>query len=516
AAFNGYTLFAPMTSNNTYLIDNCGEKIHDWNSAYRPGLSTYLLDDGTLLRTRNTNNSTFNVGGSGGGIELLDWNGNVVWEYTLSTTTECQHHDVEYLPDGNILAVVWDSKTATEANQAGRVSSGTTLWSEKIIEIAPNLAAGGGTIVWEWKAWDHLVQDVDNTKDNFGNISSSPELINVNFTSGNPTNEDWLHINSVDYNEELDQIVLSSHGFSEIWIIDHSTTTAQAASHLGGTHNKGGDLLYRWGNPQTYGQGANTDQLLYKQHDAYWIADSLTDGGMLMVFNNQAGNPSNYSEVNVINPPIDANGGYSYSGGAYAPSNFHWSYQAPTTTDFYASNISGAQRLPNGNTLICDGPAGTFFEVDYNGNTVWEYINPVTQSGILTQGDAPTQNIVFRSYRYPKNHPGLINQTLTPQGYIENGSTFDCSLHPTSISQNILKTSILAYPNPAQNSLTIEALTNIKSVTIFNATGLKIIEKQIGNNKTTLQTESLEEGIYFIQITLQNGTISFKKVVITK
>ena len=503
-SYNGYTLFAPMASTTTYLIDNCGEKVHSWNSTYKPGLSAYILENGTLLRTRNTNNTTFTAGGSGGGIEMIDWNGNVIWDYTISSSSECQHHDIEYLPNGNILVIVWDSKTSTEATQAGRTTSGATLWSEKIIEIQPDLIGGGGTIVWEWKAWDHLVQDFDNAKDNFGTVSTSPELFNINFTSGNPTNKDWLHINSIDYNAEFDQIILSSHTFSEIWIIDHSTSTAQATSHIGGTFNKGGDLLYRWGNPQTYDQGTAGDQLLFKQHDAYWIADSLTDGGMIMVFNNQAGTPQNYSEVNIIDPPVDASGNYTYSGTTYSPLTFHWTYQSSTPTDFYASNISGAQRLPNGNTLICDGPAGTFVEIDYTGNTVWEYINPVSQSGIIAQSNPITQNIVFRSYRYPINYNGFNGQTLTPQGYIESGSTFSCSLFTTGINDNSFEIETSVYPNPFYNQITIEGNeVELKEIIIYNTLGQnvtaltqKIMSKE---NKIVIDLSNLNKGIYYIK-----------------
>ncbi|MBT3174008.1 MAG: T9SS type A sorting domain-containing protein [Lentimicrobiaceae bacterium] len=503
-SYNGYTLFAPMFSTTTYLIDNCGEKVHSWNSAYKPGISVYFLEDGTLLRTRNTKNSTFTAGGSGGGIEMLDWNGNVIWDYTISSATECQHHDIEYLPNGNILAIVWDSKTQAEAIQAGRTTSGSTLWSEKIIEIQPDLVNGGGTIVWEWKAWDHLVQDFDNTKDNFGTVSTSPELLDVNFTSGNPTNEDWLHINSIDYNTTFDQIILSSHSFSEVWIIDHSTSTAQASSHTGGTFNKGGDLLYRWGNPQTYDQGTGADQLLYKQHDACWIEDSYTDGGMVMIFNNQAGTPSNYSEVNVIDPPVDVNGNYTYSGTTYLPSSFHWIYQAPTPTNFYASHISGAQRLPNGNTLICDGTAGTFFEVDYSGSTVWEYVNPVSQSGIIAQGDPVIQNIVFRSYRYPINYNGFNGQTITPQGYIETGSTYSCTLYPTGINENIVNSEISVYPNPFYNQITMEGnKAELKEIIIYNTLGQNVtaLTKQIliNVNQIMIDLSKLDTGIYYIK-----------------
>ncbi|WP_051568682.1 aryl-sulfate sulfotransferase [Crocinitomix catalasitica] len=515
-AYNGYTLFAPITNTTTYLIDNCGEKVHSWNSDYRPGLSAYFLEDGTLLRTRNTNNSTFTAGGSGGGIELLYWDGNIIWEYTISSDTECQHHDIEYLPNGNILAIVWDAKTSTAAIDAGRNIVGATIWSEKIIEIQPNLIDGGGTIVWEWNAWDHLVQDFDITKANFGTIADSPELLDINFTSGAPMNEDWLHMNSIDYNVELDQIILSSHSFSEIWIIDHSTSTTQAARHAGGDYGKGGDLLYRWGNPQTYNQGTAADQLLFKQHDAHWIADALTDGGMIMVFNNQAGSPANYSEVNIINPPIEIGGHYTYDGSAYAPSSFHWTYRSITPTDFYASNISGAERLPNGNTLICNGPEGKFFEVDYSGAIVWEYINPVTNTGIIAQGSPVTQNMVFRTYRYPVDYSGFGGHTLTPEGYIESGSTFICDLFTTGINDESFEIETSLYPNPAKNSITIAASDQFNSITIYNMIGAVVIEQFTTEKSILINTSQLQNGVYLSKLLFENGQYSTRKIIIEK
>ncbi len=512
-SYNGYTLFAPMTFTTTYLIDNCGEKVHSWDSTYRPGQSAYILEDGTLLRTGNTSNSTFNVGGSGGIIEMIDWDGNVIWHYTISSTLECQHHDVQFLPNGNILVISWDSKTNAEATQAGRTTSGATLWSEKLLEIEPDLVNGGGTIVWEWYAWDHLVQDVDNGLDNYGNVSTSPELININFSSRNPTNKDWLHINAVDYNEEFDQIILSNHNFSEIWVIDHSTTTAEASGHTGGNYNKGGDLLYRWGNPQAYDQGTSSDQLLFLQHDSYWIEDSFLDGGKIMVFNNQAGDTEDYSTVNIIDPPIDGNGNYSYSGGAYEPSVFHWTYQAPVATDFFASNISGARMLPNSNVLICEGPSGKFFEVDYAGNIVWEYVNPVNNTGPMTQYTTATQNLVFRSLRYAPDYSGFTNHTLIPQGYIEIGSTFNCNIF-LGLNEEEMEHTI--YPNPAKNRIVISSDYQQKTISIFSVLGESILEQSYDQNETSIDVSHLPNGLYLVNIVNDEGYSVSKKVIISK
>src|SRR4051812_48815313 len=77
----GYVLFAPLGYTQTYLIDKCGYEVHSWPSTYKPGNSVYFLPDGNLLRTGNTQNTTFSGGGKGGIIEKIDWNGNVTWSY---------------------------------------------------------------------------------------------------------------------------------------------------------------------------------------------------------------------------------------------------------------------------------------------------------------------------------------------------------------------------------------------------------------------------------------------------
>jgi len=436
-AFDGYTLFGPQHSNDTYLIDNCGEKVHSWTSDYLPGLSSYLLEDGVLLRTGRQQG----MGGGSGIVELLDWDSNVIWSYSAISDYGRQHHDVEMLPNGNILLIVWDNRLQSEVEQAGSSTNNTSINSEQIIEIEPNLETGETTIVWEWKAWDHMIQDQDATKDDFGVISENQERIDINFLNHN--NPDWLHFNGVDYNEELDQIIISAHNFSEFWIIDHSTSIEESASSNGGKYDKGGDLLYRWGNPAAYEQGNVGDQKLFLQHHTHWIPEGLPDEGKIIAFNNQAGNPSgqDFSTANILELPVDENGFYEYNGGAYEPSDFSWTYQAPTPTDFYSNIISGVQRLQNGNTLICEGITGRFFEIDDSNEIVWEYVNPVNDNGPIEQNTQPQDNGVFRCTRYASDYSGFAGQNLTPQGYIEIGSTFECNMNsdecnPTAIFAN--------------------------------------------------------------------------------
>ena len=329
------------------------------------------------------------------------------------------------------------------------------------------------------------------------------------------TNEDWLHVNSVDYNEELDQIVLSVRAFGELWIIDHSTTTLEASGHTGGNSGKGGDILYRWGNPQTYNQGTANDQKLFGQHDANWITDGYPNEGKIMIFNNQAG--GDYSTVDIVNPPIDATGNYIYTSGAYLPNTFHWTYQAPVPTDLFSANISGAHPLPNGNALICEGVTGRFFEVDSLGNTVWEYVNPVNQMGAINQGVTPTGNRVFRATRYSASYPAFVGQTLIPQGYIESGSTFTCELF-TNVNE--IKSDDLVnleiHPNPASSMINISANTRLESVSIYNLAGQSVLEILPNSQQTNINISDLQQGLYLLKVVDKNGQFTVQKIIISQ
>ena len=524
-AYEAYTLFAPLSGTTTYLIDNCGREVHSWTSSYKPGNSVYLLEDGSLLKTGTITSSTFTGGGGiGGNVEQIDWNGTVLWSYDLATSSGHQHHDIEYLPNGNVLILAWEYKTATQATDAGRNPSllaDSELWPERIVEIQPS-GTSGGTIVWEWYLWDHLVQDYDNSKANYGVVTDHPELVNLNFTGSGPgaTGGDWIHLNSIDYNPVLDQIIVSSRNLNEIWIIDHSTTTAEAASHSGGNSGKGGDLLYRWGNPQTYDRGSSGDQMLYGQHDAQWIADSLPGAGDIMIYNNGQGRSSgNYSTVDVISPPVDSSGNYTLTTGSpFDPSSLTWTYEAPTATDFYSSFISGASRLENGNTIICEGATGRFFEVKSDGTIVWEYVNPVTNSGIVSQGDPVTQNNVFRSPKYAIDYPAFDGRTLTPGDPIEgdplplpsgcDGVFVDASSDPNAL---------VVYPNPANDRLTIELDQDSNSPTsasLFNTNGI-LVAKAVFNKSYTFSVESLPAGLYICHIENQEARIT-RKIIISR
>ncbi|KYK22517.1 hypothetical protein AYK21_03765 [Thermoplasmatales archaeon SG8-52-2] len=375
---DGQILFSPYYGKKTYIIDSAGDINHTWSSIYSPGASTYWIGDGTILRSVNSG-----VGGTSNGVQKVLWDGTIVWDFRYNYDGYLSHHDIEYLPNGNVLMIAWETRTRQEAIQAGRnpdLIQGDTFKPDQVIEVKPT-GPDTGEIVWKWHVWDHLIQDFDNSKDNYGVVGEHPELVDINY--GDSFVGDWLHTNSVDYNEEFDQIMVTVHNFNEVWVIDHSTTMEEASGHSGGNSGKGGDLLYRWGNPEAYDAGTNSDQKLFFPHDGTWIEDGHLGEGNMLIFNNGNNRPSGqYSTIDEFIPPVDSNGEYYLEeGSAYGPEDYTWTYTADPPSSFYAHVFGGALRLKDDNTLICEGTSGRFFEVTPDGEIVWEYINefPVPQ-----------------------------------------------------------------------------------------------------------------------------------------
>ena len=364
----GQILYAPMYQTTTYLRDYTGTINHTWSSGYAPGCMVRWLDEETIIRTIRVGVGP-GAGGAGGGVQKLLWDGTVIWDFRYNTNNHLSHHDVKLLPNGNVLLIAWETKSPTEAVAAGRNPNYVSFQGfmpDHVIEVEPT-GPSSGEIVWEWHVWDHLIQDFDPSKANYGVVEDHPELVDVNYVSS--TQPDWMHTNSVDYDEEFDQILLSVHNFNEVWIIDHSTTTQQAAGHTGGNSGKGGDLLYRWGNPAAYKRGTVSDKKLFNQHDATWINEGYPGEGNILVFNN--GGSRHYSTVDEFTPPVNGNGEYYLEpGSAYGPTSQTWIYSPQPS--FYASHLCGANRLKNGNTLICNGETGKVFEVTPEGSTVWQ------------------------------------------------------------------------------------------------------------------------------------------------
>jgi len=493
-SFNGYTLFS--NNQTSYLIDNCGLNVHTWTSQYNSNLGIYLLENGDLLRAGAVNGS-FNGGGTGGAFQLFDWDGNLKWEYIIADNFRHAHHDLEPLPNGNFLCVVWELITTADAQAVGRTFNGN-VWSERIIEIEM-LPDNQANFVWEWSAWDHLVQDDDPNKPNFGIVSDHPELINVNYIGpGEQNSGDWLHVNSIDYNETLDQVSFSSRHFNEVFVIDHSTSTEEAASHTGGTYGKGGDILFRFGNPAAYDQGDEGDGLLGKQHNFEWILDENGWPYAFTVYNNQYVQ-NIQSAVHIFENPIDENGFYDFTQG-FENAEIIRTYTSP---NLFSSNLSSAQLLPNGNLFILEGRDGFMREVNAEDNVVWEYINPVRRNGgPATQGTPINNNSLFRARRYGTDYEGFEGKDLTPGLPIElSPIDSDCGIF-TSVDfiGSHADSNIELIGNPIIDILTLECTGNIKDkVLLVSCTGVLIKELELLPGVNRFDLPDLLTGLYFIK-----------------
>nr|WP_321225318.1 aryl-sulfate sulfotransferase [uncultured Psychroserpens sp.] len=352
---NGYTLAVENGGITAYLLDKNGNKVKEWNFEDNLGNDLQLLPSGKLLGMFKSDSPDLNFGGFGGLLKIIDTNGEVEWEYLHASPNYIAHHDLELLPNGNVLFISWERINTFVAPFEGVVSN-VDIFPETLIEINPNT----NEIVWEWKSFDHIIQDQAPTANNFGVVSDHPELIDINYNIAD--NGDIMHANGIDYDPVNDVIFLSVNYFHEIWVIDHSTTIEEAASHSGGNYNKGGDLLYRFGNPDAYQNPAGT-RLFYNNHFPNFLQNDEPGAGNVLVYGN--GNNINQSTVYELEMPQN----YNLIPNADNEPNIVWSY---TNEDLYFGRISGADRLANGNTIIAEGDYG-FWEVTTQGEIAWKY-----------------------------------------------------------------------------------------------------------------------------------------------
>lgn len=520
-SYQGYTLIYPHNQANVYLLNNCGEIVHTWEDqdTFRPGNTAYLRSDGSLVKTKRATASTVNnpiwAGGGGHFVEVLDWDNNLIASYAANNELARLHHDIAPMPNGNILMIQWELKTREEAIAAGRdtaLLSQDKVWPEAILEWNPTT----DEIVWEWHVWDHLIQDFDSTKENFGVVADNPRKVNLNYDTSEGV-ADWLHANALDYNPALDHIMISIPTFSELWVIDHSTTTAQAASSLGGNLNHGGDIVYRAGNLAAYDKGEESDQLLFYQHDTHWVNEFVPNNhplkGQIVAFNNRVG--VDFSSIEIFPSSWDMYiVDYATFNGAFEPFSLENTILHPEPTSFHSTGLSGAQILPNGNILTVSGRQGYIVELTENNDIVWEYITPQIGQVIATQGDSLelNNNLTFRAFRYPLDYSAFDNRDLEPKGWYELEPNEDwCDrLVSTSIPEIM---SSLIYPNPAGNTVHLTWDSGeIIDIKVYDMLGRKRIQTTGNGGMKYLDISDLETNTYFITI---NDEVS-KKLIVQK
>lgn len=520
--WNGLTYYSNMNSTSGYLIDTNSTVIKTYTFTIGTGYSTHYAPGGNFVRSCQNPGNALTGGGMTGRLQKLDYNGNILWDWTHSSSTYCLHHDHCILPNGNILAISYDVHNATDLANAGCTSTLTSIQAEKIIEIQP-VGTNSAVIVWQWNVWDHLVQNVTPTLSTYqSSIVNHPELLNINYK----TAKDWMHMNGIDYNPILDQIVVSSHNLNEWYVIDHSTTTAEAASHSGGKAGKGGDFLYRWGNPLAY-QAVGSPSILNVTHDAHWVPEGCPGAGNFSGINNKGvTSPSNKTCADAITPPrVD----YNYTltpGSAFTPSTYGYRHQSTG----YSSNMGSVEEFPNGNRMICLATAGTIYEIDAAGNTLWSkstlgstpqshryttcYLNnpaPSQPSVSLNGSDLVSTNATTYQWYYNGNLiAGATSQSYTPSqnGYYvvrttdANGCVFVYSASflfgtLTALHSQTELNSFSVFPNPSNGSFQINVDLKNFEITVRTLTGSEVYKAR---DQKEIDLSDLAEGVYLITV----------------
>ena len=520
-----YTLYSVQNSSTAALLDTNGTSYHSWTFATnkKTGYSSYMLPGGNIIRSISNTGNQLNGGGMTGAIQISDWNGNTVWDFVYSSSTYCLHHDFCPLPNGNVLLISYDVKSASEMTAAGS-SIAHTMWLEKIIEVQPT-GLTTGDIVWEWHVYDHLCQTVNAAGSNY--VTSAldhPELWDINYDNTAQTT-DWMHMNGIDYNPDLDQIVFSSHMLDEMYIIDHSTTTAEAATHSGGNAGHGGDILYRWGNPAVYGGTGNA--VLNVVHDAHFIPSGCPNAGFIVGFNNN-GVSNSISCVDLVDTPNNGFGFDITPGATLLPTSF----SLRQNCNGHTNNMGNSEQFPNGNMMICIAQQGTIYEIDQVGNVLWTK----TISGTVPQahrytacfieGTTPETPVIqqvdnvltastgtyFQWYLNGAPIAGANSQTYT---VVENG-TYQVASGMTSACQSALSSPVDIvisttgewgstifdlYPNPCPQQVKIVGIQS-GPYSIFNGLGECM---EVGYHTGSLDMSKLPSGLYHVICADGNG-----------
>ncbi len=504
----GYNLLFPENQSKVFLTDICGQIVHQWDMGdMLPGKELYIDEESNLLVALldpNLTQASFGTGGAGGVIEKRSWENELIWRIEIRDSIYRLHHDIEWMPNGNVLMIVWHRKFLPELIEYGFDTSRYTqkaLWADAIMEYSPEL----DSIVWVWDAWDHIVQDYDSTKAFFGAVAQNPGKIDINYQDFTFQKPDWLHINGIDYNPQLDQIIISPKNFNELWIIDHSISSDTARTEKG-------DLLYRWGNPQAYKQGTKDDQILFSQHDPSWIdmPGSAYDG-QILVYNNFIAFDLSLGEI--IHPNYDTQTGtYTLQNGRYLPLAVTRSISHPDTIKNFSTAGSTIQLLPNGNFLMHAARPGFAFELTDDETVVWEYKVPFRNGFPVMQGTelSLSQNFTFSLRRYPQDYPAFIGKDLSPKGYIELNPNLDFCKSIIDDTHEPEQAEWVIAPNPVSDMLYLD-IQSAAILKVYDTKAVLIKKYALTAGSNMLDLSSLPQGIYVLHL---EGRLPQKMIIL--
>lgn len=379
-SFGGYTIITPIGGDAVYLLGEDGRVVHQWKApGFQPGYG-YLLPGGNLLvRGTPLIEEGVGIGQPAGETDILlelDWESNEVWRWEH----ESFHHDMCRLANGNTLVLIWE-KLPVELSEKVKGS----LSPEKVKQVRADddflsfilqgIGVGGrprieGMLVdavWEINPagepvhiW-HAYEHLDPEVDT---------LCPIDF----PTS--WTHLNAVKTTPK-GHVLVSSQKLSTVMMIDWPR----------------GEVLWKWG-----GLG-----VMSHQHDP-----TITPEGNLLIFDNGTHHPivgrSRVIEVDMERKEIV------------------WQYTSSPVFSMLSAHIAGAERLNNGNTLICEGESGRVLEVTRDGEICWEWVSPFVHNfkGVDVV-------MLFRAHRYAPDAPELGGRKIDDSGLQELNDSWGLS-----------------------------------------------------------------------------------------
>ena len=346
--FDGYTLYCPSIpkfapnekpEGEIYLVSMTGELVHRW--PVHTALQSFcrLLPNGNLLYPTNDRSDLGSAG-----IREIDPQGDVVWFYPCRVD-----HDFQVLENGNLLI-----HAITERAWPG-LAAGMTR-HPYMIEVTR-----AGELVWEWRGEEHL-EDLQA-------LLPQADWDHVMERAHGQFAFDWAHNNTLQiippnrtYQHERTQ------GDRPRFAPGSIVFSYRSNDVIGVIERPSGNIVWAWGPGVIDGQ--------HKPH--------MLPNGHILLFDN--GTLRRYSRVIEVDP---------------LTGTIQWEYVADPRESFFSPYISGAQRLPNGNTLICEGGKAHMFEVTPTGDVVWDFVNPHVPPD--------SRGSVYRCLRYsPAEAQGLL------------------------------------------------------------------------------------------------------------
>ena len=400
--WGGYTIM-PVRELGALLIDMNGREVRLWKGLH--GFPNKIFPGGHVLGHRGLRNGKY---GMQDYVDLiqLDWDGNVVWEFNKLEYIEDpgekpgwqarQHHDYQregnpvgyYAPGMEPKVDSGNTLILCHKNVYNKKVSDKQLLDDLIIEVNWE-----GEIVWEWLCSDHF-DEFDFREAAKNALCRDPNYRPVGDGMG-----DWMHINSMsalgpnkwfeagDGRFHPDNIIVDGREANILFIISKKT----------------GEVVWKLGPDYDRTPEERAIGWIIGQHHAHMIPRGLPGEGNVLVYDNGGwggyDNPNpgaprgvkaalrDHSRVLEIDPVA------MKIVWQYTPTEAGFTFPMDSNR-FYSPFISGAQRLPNGNTLICEGSDGRIFEVTAQYEIVWEYISPY-------KGTHLPMNMIYRAYRVP-------------------------------------------------------------------------------------------------------------------